>query len=107
MNDNNYKFLFFIVLSILIGILSIETIFITVNKTNKDRLVTYVYGETNTTDPEEIKNQKSKINDFKDYEVSLDYDDDGYVNEITITEMGSEFEGFDDFTSTMDDMMDF
>ena len=60
------------------------------NKTNKDRLVTYVYGETNTTDPEEIKNQKSKINDFKDYEVSLDYDDDGYVNKVTIEDAKGE-----------------
>lgn len=60
------------------------------NKTNKDRLVTFVYNDVKSTDPDEIKGVKSKINDFKDYEVSLDYDDDGYVNKVTVEDVKEE-----------------
>ena len=57
---------------------------ITNNKTNSSHLITVVFKNHNTTNPEEIKNLKSELDDWKSYEVSLDYDDEGYVYKITI-----------------------
>lgn len=57
---------------------------VTSNKTNKDHLITLVFDDVNTTDPTEIKNAKSKLEEWTDYEVSADYDNDGYINKITI-----------------------
>lgn len=60
---------------------------ITNNKTNSDYLIEVVFGEVATTTPDEIKNIKRNLDNFTDYEVSLDYDNDGYANKITIEEI--------------------
>lgn len=57
---------------------------ITNNKTNPDHLLTVKYKNIETTNPEEIKNLKKNFNEWTNYEVSLFYDDDGYVNKIVI-----------------------
>ena len=57
---------------------------ITNNKKNQDRLVTIVFGEISTTDPEEIKNTKKNFDDWTKYEVSVDYDENGYIYKMTI-----------------------
>ena len=57
---------------------------ITNNKKNKDYLITVIFKDTNTTDPETIKNIKKQFEEWHKYEVSLDYDEEGYVNKITI-----------------------
>lgn len=57
---------------------------ITNNKTNKKHIITVIFGDLNSSDPNEIKNSKKNIDSFTDYEVSLDYDDEGYVNTVTI-----------------------
>ena len=57
---------------------------ITNNKTNKKHVITVIFGDLNSSDPNEIKNSKKNIDNFNDYEVSLDYDDEGYVNTVTI-----------------------
>lgn len=57
---------------------------ITNNKTNKEHIITVLFGDLNSGDPNEIKNAKKNIETFDDYEVSLDYDNDGYVNSVTI-----------------------
>ncbi|MBR3897669.1 MAG: hypothetical protein IKJ43_00115 [Bacilli bacterium] len=57
---------------------------ITKNKTDKDHVITVIYGEINTTDTDEIRQLKTNFEDFKNYEVSLDYDSDGFVNKVTI-----------------------
>lgn len=59
---------------------------ITNNKTNQSHLISVVYKNHNTTNPEEIKNLKNELDDWHQYEVSLDYDTDGYINKITIEE---------------------
>ena len=59
---------------------------ITNNKTNQQHLITVVFKNHNTTNPEEIKNLKNELDDWHQYEVSLDYDVDGYINKITIEE---------------------
>lgn len=63
---------------------------ITNNKTNKKHIIKVVFGEITTTDHNEIKNMKRKLDDFTDYEVSLDYDDNGWANKITIEEIVEE-----------------
>ena len=57
---------------------------ITNNTTNSEHLLTVKYKNTETTDPEEIKNLKKSFDEWTDYEVSLDYDEDGFVNKIII-----------------------
>lgn len=57
---------------------------ITNNKKNKERLVRVVYENTETTDPTEIKDLKKKFDTWDKLEVSLDYDDEGFVYLITI-----------------------
>ena len=57
---------------------------ITNNKKNSDKLITVVFSNTTTTNPEEIKSIKSKFEEWHKYEVSLDYNEEGYVNKITI-----------------------
>ncbi len=57
---------------------------VTSNKQNKDMLITVVYKKTTTTDVDEIKAIKKSLKEWWEYEVSVDYDDEGYVNKITI-----------------------
>ena len=57
---------------------------ITNNKKNTDRQLTVVYGTTDTTDPETIKELKKKFEKWTDYEVSVDYNEEGYIYKITI-----------------------
>ena len=60
---------------------------VTNNKTNKDLLVTVTYKDISTTDPDEIVNIKHSLKDNTNYEVKLDYDEDNYVNRITIEDL--------------------
>lgn len=57
---------------------------VTNNKTEANHIITVVYNETMTAVPDEITNLKQNFEDSKEYEVSLDYDTDGFVNKITI-----------------------
>lgn len=57
---------------------------VTKNKLNKDMLITVVYKNKSTTDVNEIKNIKKSLKQWSEYEVSVDYDDDGYITKITI-----------------------
>ena len=59
---------------------------VTSNKKNADRLITVVYGEYSTSDPYEIVNLKHSLEDG-DYEVSLDYDKDGFINRVTLQKL--------------------
>lgn len=60
------------------------------NNKNKDHLVEVAFdGTSYGTDPDSIRNIKNSLNDFKGYkiqyyEIALYYDDNGYVNKITI-----------------------
>lgn len=56
---------------------------ITINKT-KDRTVTVKYMETETQNESEIKNIKRNIEDFDKYEVTFEYDTDGFIYEAII-----------------------
>lgn len=60
------------------------------NNKNSEHLVEVIFdGTSYGTSPDSIKGIKDKIKEFKgyefqEYEISLDYSDDGYVNKITI-----------------------
>lgn len=57
---------------------------VTNNKTQKDHLITVKYNQNETNVPDEIKGIKLKLEKLDEYEVTLDYDDNGYVNKVTI-----------------------
>ena len=57
---------------------------ITNNKKLSIHKVKVIFENIETEEPTEIKELKSKIDDFKQYEVSYEYDDDGYVTEMVI-----------------------
>ena len=54
------------------------------NKTQKEHIITVKYNQNETNIPEEIKTIKSQLEKLDEYEVTLDYDDNGYVNKVTI-----------------------
>ena len=57
---------------------------ITSNKKYPDNQITIVFGEITTSDQEEIKNMKKNLDTWTKYEVSTEYDENGYINEIII-----------------------
>ena len=57
---------------------------VTKNKQNKDMLITVKYKNKSTTDVDEIKAIKKSLKQWSEYEVSVDYNDDGYITKITI-----------------------
>lgn len=56
---------------------------ITSNKT-EERKITVKYNQTETQDETEIKNIKREIGTFNNYEVTLEYDADGFINKAII-----------------------
>ena len=60
------------------------------NKKDKEHLIEVIFdGTSYGTDPSNISNIKNKLQEFngykfQEYEISLDYDDNGYVNKVTI-----------------------
>ena len=60
------------------------------NKKDKEHLIEVVFdGTSYGTDPSNISNVKNNLREFngykfQEYEISLDYDDNGYVNKVTI-----------------------
>lgn len=59
---------------------------VTVNKT-KDRKVTVVFGNIESQEESKIKEIRNKLDTFADYDVSFDYDEDGYIYKATITKI--------------------
>lgn len=60
----------------------IDTV-VTNNKT-KDRKITIKYNEIETTNSDDLIELKGEINDFDNYEVILNYDNDNYICEAII-----------------------
>lgn len=57
---------------------------ITNNKKELEHIITVTQNETTTSTPDKIIELKQKIEDFAEYEISLDYNKDGYVNKVNI-----------------------
>jgi len=64
---------------------------ITKNKT-EDKKVTVKYNEIETQDAEEIQKLKLNIKESNNFEATFDYDDEGYINKVTIQKVVSQFE---------------
>lgn len=60
---------------------------VTSNKTNSNHIITVRYNETTTTSEDGIVVIKHSLNDNSKYEVSLDYDANGYINKVTIKDI--------------------
>ena len=73
---------------------------ITSNKKN-ERKITVKFNEIETQDSEEIKNIKKDIVYYNDYELSLDYDEEGYINKVTIEELSKNPTTFDTYSFNM------
>ena len=58
---------------------------ITKIKKNADHSITVTYGTTTTSKADEITTLKKQFDRTSQYEVSLDYDSNGYINKVTIT----------------------
>lgn len=59
---------------------------VTNNKTNQDHQISVKFNNQETTNPDEIVSIKQSLLDNKEYELSMDYDTQGYFNKLTITE---------------------
>lgn len=57
---------------------------VTNNKTKKEHIITVVCDGISTTNTDEIRTLKQNLVTGKNYEISLDYDTNGFVNKITI-----------------------
>lgn len=57
---------------------------VTFNKKNKNDRITVIYQTTSTSVPEEIIALKDNFDNFEEYEISYDYDDNGFINQVTI-----------------------
>ena len=60
---------------------------VTSNKTNSAHLITVTYNETTTTEENGIVGIKQSLVDGKNYDVSVDYDADGYINGVIIRDV--------------------
>ncbi len=57
------------------------------NKKDKEHIVTLVYKNEEITDETRIKEIKKSLEEWGEYEISIDYDESGYVNKITLEDM--------------------
>lgn len=66
--------------------LFIETLLnkIVTNNKKEEHIITVVYNDITTAIPDDITTLKENFEDFEEYEVSLDYDTNGFVNKVTI-----------------------
>ena len=62
------------------------------NNKKQDRKITVKYMETETQNEQEIRNIKQDIKTHSEYEVSYEYDEEGYIKEVKIEKQVSEFE---------------
>jgi len=60
---------------------------ITSNKTHDEKQIIVKYNGAETNNPDEIKQLKKSLNRDKEYEVTLDYDNEGYINVYTIEDI--------------------
>jgi len=57
------------------------------NKKNTDHIILVVYNDIQTSDEDEIIQIKHGLDEWSKYEVSIDYDQQGYVNKLTIQDI--------------------
>lgn len=60
---------------------------VTNNKTNKKHIISVEYNEKSTVNEKEIKEIRNAISERKDYDLSFEYDNNGFINSLTIEEL--------------------
>ena len=60
---------------------------VTNNKNNNEHIITVVYNARTSTAETIIMSIKHSLEDGKDYEISLDYDSNGFVNKVIINDL--------------------
>ena len=60
---------------------------VTKNKTNSKHSITVIYKEITASSEDDIIRIKHSLNEDNKYEVSVDYDSDGFINKITIKDI--------------------
>lgn len=59
---------------------------VTNNKKQQEHIITVKYQDKATSNPDEIIAIKKSLDESKQYELSTDYDQAGFINKLTITE---------------------
>lgn len=59
---------------------------VTNNKKHQEHIITVKYQDKETSNPDEIIAIKKGLDESKQYELSTDYDQAGFINKLTITE---------------------
>lgn len=59
---------------------------VTNNKKQQEHIITVKYQDKKTSNPDEIIAIKKSLDESKQYELSTDYDQAGFINKLTITE---------------------
>ena len=59
---------------------------VTNNKTEKEHIITVKYLDKETSDSDEIVAIKKSLAENGEYELSMDYDEKGFINKLTIVE---------------------
>lgn len=59
---------------------------VTNNKKQQKHIITVKYQDKETSNPDEIIAIKKSLDESKQYELSTDYDQSGFINKLTITE---------------------
>ena len=59
---------------------------VTNNKKQQEHIITVKYQDKETSNPDEIIAIKKSLDESKQYELSTDYDQSGFINKLTITE---------------------
>ena len=57
---------------------------ITSNNKNKDHIITVSFKGKTSSNSEEIRSYKKELDDWTEYEVITNYDDNGYINKIEV-----------------------
>ena len=59
---------------------------IVTNNKKQEHIITVKYQDKETSNPDEIIAIKKSLDESKQYELSTDYDQAGFINKLTITE---------------------
>lgn len=60
---------------------------VTSNKTNHNHIIMVKYKDKRTTNEKEIKEIRNAIDERKDYDLSFDYDQKGFINSLSIEDI--------------------
>lgn len=60
---------------------------VTNNKKEKDKIITVIYQGTSISEPKELQSLKTKFEDITKYEVSFEYDENGYIYQTDIMDL--------------------